>query len=78
MVILSSSILMFQSPTITDTNSSDILQPVPTPVEETQEIETAQYSYDHLVPTRDVSIPEIEADRIWAMMDTLGLNITGE
>lgn len=36
------------------------------------------YYYDHLVPMRDISIPEIDADRVWSMMDMSGLNITGE
>ena len=30
------------------------------------EEKSIRYHYDHLVPTRDLSIPEIEADRIWA------------
>jgi hypothetical protein len=34
--------------------------------------------YDNLLPMRDVSIPEIDADRIWSMLDSSGLNVTGE
>jgi hypothetical protein len=37
-----------------------------------------QFHYDHLLPTRDLSVPEIEADRIWSMLDYSGLNLTGE
>jgi hypothetical protein len=39
---------------------------------------TVQYHYDHLLPTRDLSVAEIEADRIWSMLDDTRLNLTGE
>ncbi|MHA2024783.1 MAG: S8 family serine peptidase [Candidatus Thorarchaeota archaeon] len=34
--------------------------------------------YDYLLPMRDLSIPEIDADRVWSMLDSSGLNVTGE
>jgi hypothetical protein len=37
-----------------------------------------QTNTDHLHTTRDVSIPEIDADTIWGKLDKMGMNITGE
>ncbi len=37
-----------------------------------------QSSVDHIESTRDVSIPEINADDAWNVLDDLGLNLTGE
>jgi subtilisin family serine protease len=41
------------------------------------EIELQTYA-DHLHSTRDVSMPEVGADRVWNALDRLGKNITGE
>ncbi|MHA2350699.1 MAG: hypothetical protein ACXADL_13840 [Candidatus Thorarchaeota archaeon] len=37
-----------------------------------------QTTTDHLVPARDLSIPEINADQVWNALDGIGRNITGE
>ena len=37
-----------------------------------------QTPIDHLHPTRDLSIPEINADDVWNVLDGMGRNITGE
>jgi hypothetical protein len=77
--LLFSSIDAFQSILSIDTVKEGESE-LSSPVVEDEKIEedTIQYHYDHLVPTRDVSIPEIEADRIWSMLDDMELNITGE
>ncbi len=37
-----------------------------------------QTSTNHLHAPRDVSMPEIDADRVWSKLDRMGKNITGE
>lgn len=59
-------------------NSADISHCLPLIEDEPQEECSVRYQYDHLLPTRDVSVREIEADRIWDMLDDSGLNLTGE
>ncbi|MHA2301164.1 MAG: S8 family serine peptidase, partial [Candidatus Thorarchaeota archaeon] len=39
---------------------------------------TPQTPMEHIHATRDVSIPEIQADAAWAMLDGMGENVTGE
>jgi len=77
-IILFSSFGTFRKFDSNNTSDNDSLVSVLATNDNAQGTELIPYDYDHLLPTRDISIPEIEADRIWTMMDSSGLNITGE